>query len=138
METETIKRIIRNHRQYRMSDFHNGEGISKIWNNGMGRIGFIAATPEGNVVINALFWRKTDARVAVSFMRELERENAQRGCAVPLPSIICVDYGYPYFYNQVFGLNNPICSDVKRARKIRTDIRSEYERVAMAERQRVA
>lgn len=137
MQIDSIKRIIRNHRQYRVSDFHNGEGISKIWNNGMGRIGFIAATPEGNVVINALFWRKTDARVAVSFMRELAKENEQRGVRFARPSVICVEYGYPYFYNNVFGRHNP-CANEDLRMKIEAEISAEYERIASAERQHAA
>lgn len=132
MQTDPKMRIIRNRRQYRVSDFHNGEGISKIWNNGMGRIGFIAATPEGNVVINALFWRKTDARVAVLFMRELEKENAQRGICFARPSVICVEYGYPYFYNNVFGRHNP-CANEDMRMKIEAEISAEYERVESIE-----
>ena len=135
MQTDSVKRIIRNRRPYRVSD--NGEGISKIWNNGMGRIDFIAATPEGNVVINALFWRKTDARVAVSFMRELEKENAQRGIRFARPSVICVEYGYPYFYNHTFGRHNP-CANEDLRMKIEAEISAEYERVASAERHRAA
>lgn len=137
MQTDSVKRIIRNRRQYRVADSLNGEGISKIWNNGMGRIGFIAATPEGNVVINALFWRKTDARVAVSFMRELEKENAQRGIRFARPSVICVEYGYPYYYNHAFGRHNP-CANEDLRMKIEAEISAEYERVASAERQRAA
>ena len=103
----------------------------------MGSIGFISATPEGNVVINALFWRKTDARVAVSFMCEMEKENAQRGVRFARPSVICVEYGYPYFYNNVFGRHNP-CANEDLRMKIEAEINAEYERVASAERQRAA
>lgn len=137
MNTDSIKRIIRNRRQYRVADFHNGEGIRKIWNNGMGSIGFIAATSEGNVVINALFWRKTDARVAVSFMRELEKENAQRGIRFARPAVFCVEYGYPYYYNHAFGRHNP-CANEDMRMKIESEISAEYERVESADRESAA
>ena len=133
MQTDSIKRIIRNRRQYRATS----DGIKKVWNRGMGLIDFIAATPEGNVVINALQWRKTDARVAVSFMRELTHENAQRGIRFARPSVFCVEYGYPYFYNHAFGRHNP-CANEDMRMKIEDEISAEYERVASAERQRAA
>lgn len=133
METESIKRIIRNHRQYRATS----DGIKKVWNQGMGLIDFIAATPEGNVVINALYWRKTDAKVAVSFMRELTLENAQRGIRFARPSVFCVEYGYPYYYNHAFGRHNP-CADEDLRMEIEDEISAEYERVASAERQHAA
>ena len=133
MQTDSIKRIIRNRRQYRATS----DGIKKVWNSGMGLIDFIAATPEGNVVINALHWRKTDARVAVSFMRELTHENAQRGIRFARPSVICVEFGYPYYYNHAFGRHNP-CANEDLRMKIEAEISAEYERVASAERQRAA
>ena len=133
MQTDSIKRIIRNRRQYRATS----DGIKKVWNQGMGLIDFIAATPEGNVVINALHWRKTDARVAVSFMRELTHENAQRGIRFARPSVFCVEFGYPYYYNHAFGRHNPSANEDLRM-KIEAEISAEYERVASAERQRAA
>ena len=133
MQTDSIKRIIRNRRQYCVTS----DGIKKVWNQGKGLIDFIAATPEGNVVINALHWRKTDARVAVSFMRELEKENAQRGIRFACPSVICVEYGYPYYYNHAFGRHNP-CANEDLRMKIEAEISAEYERVASAERHRAA
>lgn len=133
MQTDSIKRIIRNRRQYRATS----DGIKKVWNGGQGLIDFIAATPEGNVVINALHWRKTDARVAVAFMRELTQENAQRGIRFARPSVFCVEFGYPYYYNHAFGRHNP-CADEDLRMKIEDEISAEYDRVESAERHRAA
>lgn len=129
MNDAVVKRIIRGHRQYRLSDHFNGEGISKIWNHGMGRIGFLAATEKGDIVVNALFWRKTDAVIAVAFIKEVMKDNEKRGIAADsVPSVICVDYGYPYYYNHAFGEHNPP-TNTELANKIHKDIAAEMRRV---------
>ena len=127
MEASVVKEIIRGHRQYRLSDYHHGEGISKIWNHGMGRIGFICETDCGNVVVNAPFWRKTDARIAVDFIDAVIRENESHGLNNPIPTIICVDYTYPLYYNHCFGKHNPPSRYDLQAR-VFADIAEERER----------
>ena len=127
MNIATIKDIIGNHRQYRA----DWRGVKKIWNRGNGLIDFIAESSNGNMIINALYWRKTDAKVAVAFLDALERQNAERGIFPATPTIGCVDFGYPYYYAHSFGIHNPptrlktvkrILDDIQNARKLQKNI----------------
>lgn len=122
MNLETISGIINNHRQYRA----DWRGVKKIWNRGMGLIDFIGETANGNMVINALHWRKTDAKVAVAFLDALERQNAERGIVPATPTIVCVDFGYPYYYTHSFGIHNPP-TNLKTEKRILEDIQNARE-----------
>ena len=127
MNLEIIRGIINNHRQYRADE----RGIKKIWNRGNGLIDFIGESDNGNMVINALYWRKTDAKVAVAFFDALERQNAKRGIVPATPTIGCVDFGYPYYYAHSFGIHNPptrlktvkrILDDIQKARELQKNV----------------
>lgn len=125
MNIDTIKRIIAGRRQYRLND--TSDGISKIWNNGHGRIDFVRVTENGYLIVNAAFWRKSDAKVAVDILN-----------ASHTPLIVrCVSYGYPEYYSHTFG---ETCSpaDGRETGRILSDMETYAKSIARSNRGRAA
>lgn len=120
MEPSTINAIIKGHRQF-CRPLIEDNCIDKVWNNGHGAINFLRMTEDGQMLVNAAFWRKTDAKVAAAFYNAITRENVAKGIDRPNPAIICVDYCYPYYYSHSFGIHNPKTS-AEIADKIKKDI----------------
>ena len=88
----------------------DGDTITKVWNQGNGRLALFTIQNDA-LVVNAGLWRKTDAALACVILRATDS----------IKRIVAVDYGYPYYYNHAFGLHNPPASEVTE-RRIKRDI----------------
>ena len=73
--------------------------LLKIWNNGMGSLEGIRIYPEKlTILVNSAVWTKRDERVLQSILAGLGMRDW---------NIESRYYGYPRYYNNIFGLHLP-------------------------------